>query len=1020
KSRSIEASDRMKTAILPVRGMTCHSCVNSITNALKFSQGINSVVVSLENENATVEYDEELIKEQDIIQVIENCGFEVPILSNVNLISPLASEFAPFTNVTLKDSPYQESFPLKTIKNHTFDLDKIRVCQIHVRGMTCASCVNSIEKHLRGVSGIESIKVSLLAERAVVEYNADIINDHKISEMINSIGFEASPIQPKREDKIEVQIFGMKNSLHVEEIKQELFKVPGILSVSIDFNTTIGVIQFDKEQLGVRDIVDKIENIGDSGFSVLIYDNSQKTQLESLARTREITEWRRAFYQSLAFAIPVFLVSMVLPGFAWGSALVDVMLLPGIYSGDLISLILTIPVQFGIGKRFYITSYKALKHKSATMDVLIVLGTTSAFTFSCFAMFYALIVYPHDRPSSVFFDTSTMLITFVTFGRYLENMAKGKTSVALSKLMSLTPAVTTIFIKDPKTGDIIEEKKIPTELVQVGDMVKIVPGDKIPADGIVISGQSTVDESMVTGEADPVTKRPGDLVIVKLVEEAQTSKAPIQEFADTVAGYFVPIVICLGGLTFIGWMILARIIHPLPDIFSQDESYFMVCLKLCISVIVVACPCALGLSTPTAVMVGTGVGAQNGILIKSGIALETGHKVTKVVFDKTGTLTKGQLDVVHYELMTENPDLTKERFFEIVGAAESSSEHPLGRSITNYGKKILYIETYNADVSDFESFSGLGIKCTVNLKTDRTNTNQKTDFTTPDIKTYDVLIGNERLLAQHNGIILPESVVTLKETQERLGHTTVLVSIDLELVGLIFLSDIIKPESKIAVGALRRMGIDVVMVTGDQLLTAQTIASQCGITEIHAGVSPKGKTQIIQSIQREGRGNIVAMVGDGINDSPALAAANLGIALCSGTDIAIEAADIVLMRPDMTDVVASIDLSRTIFKRILLNFLWACLYNLLGIPFAMGLFLPWGYHLHPMMAGFAMACSSVSVVCSSLLLRWWTKPIWVDDGKGGVRRVKDDSGLINTIISTLKTGPTMPRGYRRLAVEDEV
>ncbi|CAG8567286.1 14086_t:CDS:2 [Cetraspora pellucida] len=1041
--------DLGQSVILPVRGMTCHSCVHSITSALKIVQGINSVVVSLENENATVEYDEELVKEQDIIQVIENCGFEVPIISKVNLISPLVSEFAPFTNITLKNSPHQESFPLKTIKNHTFDPDKIRVCQINVRGMTCASCVNNIEKHLRGVSGIESIKVSLLAERAVVEYNTDVINDHKIAEIINSIGFEASPIQPKREDRIEIQIFGMKNSSNVEEIKQELFKVPGIFNVSIDFNTTIGVIQFDKEQLGVRDIVDKIENIGDSGFSVLIYDNSQKTQLESLARTREITEWRRAFYQSLAFAIPVFLVSMVLPGFAWGSVLVDVMLLPGIYSGDLISLILTIPVQFGVGKRFYITSYKALKHKSATMDVLIVLGTTSAFTFSCFAMFYALIFYPHDRPSSVFFDTSTMLITFVTFGRYLENMAKGKTSIALSKLMSLTPAVTTIFIKDPKTADIIEEKKIPTELVQVGDLVKIVPGDKIPADGTVISGQSTVDESMVTGEADPVTKRPGDLVIggtvnelgtfdmevtragsdtalsqiVKLVEEAQTSKAPIQEFADTVAGYFVPVVICLGGLTFVGWMVLTRIMYPLPEIFA-DESYFMVCLKLCISVIVVACPCALGLSTPTAVMVGTGVGAQNGILIKSGGALETGHKVTKVVFDKTGTLTKGQLDVVHYELMIENSELTKEIFFEIIGAAESSSEHPLGRSITNHGKKILCIETYGANVSDFQSFSGLGIKCTVSLKTDRTNTKQKTDSTITDIKTYDVLIGNERLLTQHNGIMLPESAVTLKETQERLGHTTVLVSIDKELVGLIFLSDIIKPESKIAVGALRRMGIDVIMVTGDQLLTAQTIASQCGITEVHAGVSPKGKTQIIQSIKCEGRGNIVAMVGDGINDSPALAAADLGIALCSGTDIAIEAADIVLMRPDMTDVVASIDLSRTIFKRIRLNFLWACLYNLLGIPFAMGLFLPWGYHLHPMMAGFAMACSSVSVVCSSLLLRWWTKPIWVDDGKGGVRRVKDDSGLINTVIATLKTGPTMPRGaatgYRRLAVEDEM
>ncbi|CAG8707013.1 10192_t:CDS:1, partial [Acaulospora morrowiae] len=962
-----------KSTILPVLGMTCNSCVNSITNSLKSIPGINSVMVSLADENASVEYDEKLITEEKIIETIKNCGFDVPVVSDLSLKSSLASEFAAFTNITLKNTPYQEYVPLKTIATHCVDLEKIKTSQIQVCGMTCASCVNNIESHLRAVPGMVSIKVSLLSERATVEHDPDVLDEHQITEMINGIGFKATLMKPKQEGTVDLQIFGMRDSSNADVIKRELGKVSGILNVSIDFSTSIATIQFDKALLGIRDIVNHIEGFG---VNALVNDNSQKIQLESLTRTKEITEWRSSFYRSLMFAIPVFLVSMVLPEFGWGSNLVDIELLPGIYSGDLICLILTVPVQFGVGRRFYETSFKALKHRSTTMDVLIVLGTTSAFVFSSFTMLYALISSEHKRPS-VFFDTSTMLITFVTLGRYTENLAKGKTSVALSKLMSLTPTTALILIKDAKTGEITGEKKIPTELIQVGDIVRIVPGDKIPADGTVISGSSSVDESMVTGEANAVDKKIGDIIIggtvnirgafemevtrsgsdtalsqiVKLVEEAQTSKAPIQQFADTVAGYFVPVVIILGVLTFFGWMILSKVMDPLPDVFEQGGSYFMVCLKLCISVIVVACPCALGLSTPTAVMVGTGVGAQNGILIKGGESLEAGHKVTKVVFDKTGTLTKGQLEVSYFELMTDNLDLTKEVFFAIVGAAESFSEHPLGVSIANYGKALLGIEAYDAQVKDFESLTGMGIKCTVILN----------NAYSVSEKTFDILIGNAQYLSQHKNISIPKSIDENKEAQERLGRTSVLVAINNEFAGIIFLSDTIKPESKLAVGALSNMGISVVMVTGDQLLTAQAIASQCGITDVHAGVSPKGKTQIIQSLQLEGKGNVVAMVGDGINDSPALAAANVGIALCSGTDIAMEAADIVLMRSDITDVVAAIDLSRTILRRIRYNFIWACMYNIVGIPLAMGFFLPWGYHLHPMMAGAAMACSSVSV-----------------------------------------------------------
>ncbi|RIA96575.1 hypothetical protein C1645_796128 [Glomus cerebriforme] len=992
----------MTFEVIPINGMTCQSCVRSITNAVSSLSGISNITVSLENNEALVSFDSSKITKSTIIETIEICGFDVPLTSDTSNIN--SAEFAAFTNIALKKPQEEDSYPLKVIKTHNFDSDSIQVCQIQVLGMTCASCVNSIEKNCCEAAGIISIKVSLLAERAIVEYDSDILDENSIAELIDSLGFKATPIKPKREDSVDLQIFGMRTPDHAQLIERELLKVSGIIGVSINFSTTLATVQFDKESLGVRDIVDQIENLK---FNALIYDNSQKAQLESLTRTREITEWRSAFYRSLIFAIPVFFISMVFPGFEWGRKLVHIELIRGIYSGDLSALLLTIPVQFGVGKRFYDSSYKALKHKTATMDVLIVIGTTSAFVFSCFSMIFALIVDGHEP--SVFFDTSTMLITFVTFGRYLENLAKGKTSVALSKLMSLTPATTTILIKNSKTGEITGEKKIPTELIQVGDVVKIFPGDKVPADGTVILGQSSVDESMVTGEVNPVNKRLGDLVIggtvnglgtfdmevtragsdtalsqiVKLVEEAQISKAPIQEFADTVAGYFVPVVIGLGILTFVGWMILAQVLNPPPEIFNNGGNYFIVCLKLCISVIVVACPCALGLSTPTAVMVGTGVGAQNGILIKGGGPLEVGHKVTKIVFDKTGTLTKGQLGVAYYEIITNNLELTKETFFAIVGAAESSSEHPLGRSIVNYGKKLLDIETFDADVSEFEAFVGLGIKCNVILNTSYSAVVPLSSTTNTTSKLYNVLIGNYKFLSNRHRIFIPNEAMNIKESQERLGRTAVLVAINESFAGCIFLSDTVKPEAKIAVGALRSMGISVAMVTGDQLLTAEAIAAQCDITEIHAGVSPKGKTQIVQSLQHEGKGNVVAMVGDGINDSPALAAADLGIALCSGTDIAMEAADIVLMRGDITDVVAAIDLSRTIFKRIKLNFVWASLYNILGIPLAMGLFIPWGFHLHPMLAGAAMACSSVSVVCSSLLLKWWNKPHWVDNGPDG-------------------------------------
>ncbi|KAH7045693.1 haloacid dehalogenase-like hydrolase-domain-containing protein [Linnemannia elongata] len=1048
-------SSTKQTITLPVVGMTCMSCVNAITSVVSAMPGIDNILVSLKQHQATVDFDASVVSVAQVVEAIEDCGFDVPFdLSSLPPSSSAVGEKsgdvkqAPTTNPSSKSVTPASSSLFTTIEIPSTQ-QKVRTAQLSVQGMTCASCVASIERSLKGTPGLVSIKVALLAERATIEYLEGQTSPQAVADLIEEIGFESAPIQsnhtrrrrrnrnrgsnngghcgggvvPQESDgedededemvsTVDLQIFGMTCASCVNAIETELRKEPGILSVAVSLTLQAAKIEYDDQVLGVRNIVERIEDLG---FDALLApERSQNAQVESLGRTKEITEWRRALRISFAFAFPVFLLSMIFPMFAWGREFYGTPIGLGIVLGDLVALVLTVPVQFGIGRRFIVSAYKSLKHGVATMDVLVSLGTLSAFTFSIFSMLYT--VFSPDHPkATVFFDTSSMLITFVTIGRYLENMAKAKTSVALSKLMRLTPPTCTIYVLDPVTGERLSEKQIASELIQKGDLIKVVPGDKIPTDGVVVSGQSTVDESMVTGEAIPINKTVGSLVIggtvnglgtfdmeavrvgsetalaqiVQLVEDAQTSKAPIQAYADMIASYFVPSVIFAAILTFVVWMILSHTLlaDKLPGMFIKEPSKLVACLKLCISVVVVACPCALGLATPTAVMVGTGVGAQHGILIKSGTALEEAQKITKVLFDKTGTLTVGKLTVASWSLQTPTPtaastnntngssssssaasleSLTDKDLFTIIGAAESSSEHPLGRAVASYAKQQLSsTSNFAATVSDFSASTGQGIECTVTLPS--------SSFS------YRVIIGNKSWLTDRQ-ISLPTDTLTQDQnSQERLGRTTILVALNSHFIGWISLSDTIKPESARTVARLQQMGIQVAMVTGDQPLVAQVIASECGISpqNVHAGVSPAGKTALVRRLQEED-GHIVAMIGDGINDSPALAQSDLGIALVSGTDIAMEAADMVLMRSDLTDVVAAIDLCRTIYRRIRYNFAWASIYNILGVPLAMGVLLPWGYHIHPMLAGLMMAVSSVSVVLSSLMLKRWKKPLVED------------------------------------------
>ncbi|KAJ5230790.1 hypothetical protein N7489_011498 [Penicillium chrysogenum] len=1011
------SATQLSVTNLAVEGMTCGACTSAVEGGLNGVSGVNSVDVSLLSERAVVEHDAGIITPEQIAELIEDRGFGARVLDT----SLVGSKEPSASADTEKESG-------------------LLVTTVAIGGMTCGACTSSVQGALGSVAGVIQFNISLLAERAVVVHDPTILPASKIPDLVEDAGFDASIVSSeaqasisKKTQQVNLSLHGLRDGVSATALEDNLLQQPGVQSASIKMATSRIALTFDPSTIGIRSIVEVIEA---AGYNALIVDSDDtNAQIQSLSKTKEIQEWKRAFIIAASFAVPVFLISMILPMYLPGIDFGSFALIPGLYLGDLICLALTIPVQFGIGKRFYVTSFKSLKHRSPTMDVLVMLGTSAAFFYSCFTMIMALCGMDHKRPSTVF-DTCTMLITFVTLGRWLENRAKGQTSAALSRLMCLTPSMTTIY-EDPIAAEKLAErwaskpingapeqaslaedmtvnhKCIPTELIQVGDVVILHPGDKVSADGVVIQGESYVDESMISGEALPIHKKKGSQIIagtvngtnsidfkvirvgkdtqlsqiVKLVQDAQTSRAPIQRMADIVAGYFVPTIIGLGLITFFGWMFLSHILPHPPTIFEMAGSggRVMVCLKLCISVIVFACPCALGLSTPTAVMVGTGVGAEHGILVKGGAVLEAATKVTHVVFDKTGTLTTGQMRVADTRIepqWTMN-DWRRQLWWLIVGLAEAGSEHPIGRAI--FSTAISESGHPGEDglpgsTGDVDNYVGKGVSAVV----EPTSSGQRIR--------HHVLLGNASFLRSKDVLVPadadPDSGAPVDDPEADIpkpgataaGITRIHVAIDNRYAGTISLQDTVKETAVAAVAALHRMGISTSMVTGDTLSTAISIATAVGIptSTIHASVSPSEKRSIISALQAEGER--VAMVGDGINDSPALATASVGIALASGTDVAVEAADIVLMRPDdLLSVPASLSLSRSVFKRIKLNLIWACMYNVIGLPFAMGIFLPFtGFMLPPMAAGAAMALSSVSVVVSSLLLKFWRRPSWME------------------------------------------
>jgi Cu+-exporting ATPase len=815
--------------------------------------------------------------------------------------------------------------------------------------MTCATCVRRVEEGLRQMPGVLSAVVNFATEKAQVEYDKDITDAAALQRKVLDLGYEAFvDTAGLRQQKTTISVGGMTCAACVRRVENALREVEGVLDVNVNLATARATVLHEARWAGVQALARAVTEQGYEFLGELT--DSFDDPIEK-ARARELKELTLKVVCGAILSVIIFFGSMQ----HWFGFLHfiphQVMLLS--------MFVLTAPAVFWVGSRFFVGAWKAAKQKTSDMNTLVAVGALSAYVYSAAATFF-----PHFFESAgvaphVYYDGAAMIITLILLGRLLEARAKGKTSGAIKKLMGLKPKTAHVL----RDGD---EMEIPVDALQMGDIVLVKPGEKVPVDGVVLSGQSTLDESMLTGESMPVAKETGQKVfaatmnktgsftfratgvgsetmlahIIRMVEEAQGSKAPIQRLADKVASIFVPIVFVIAFVTFALWYFL-----PADAGFSRALINF-------VSVLVIACPCALGLATPTAIMVGTGLGAQSGILIKGGEALEKIHQLTVIVFDKTGTLTRGEPEVTD---VVAAAGFDEGFVLAVAAALEKTSEHPLARAIL---RRAQTRQTVSGPAEQFLALSGMGARGFVDGKL--------------------CLIGN-RLLMSDQGISidLPDSAAAGLEGE---GKTVVYVASEKKIIGLIALADVPKASAGQAVKSLKHRGLKVAMVTGDNKGTAASIAAQLGIERVMAEVLPGSKADEIRKLQAEGE--VVAMVGDGINDAPALAAADVGIAIGAGTDVAIEAADITLIRDDLKAVPEAIALSFATMRVIRQNLFWAFIYNIIGIPIAAGVLYPFfGILLNPEFAAAAMAFSSVSVVSNSLRLR----RVW---GKGEGSRSK--------------------------------
>jgi len=1165
-----------------VGGMHCSSCSNAIERALIALPGVTSASVALLSETALITYVASLLSPSDIVEAIEDTGFDAKIQST--------------TTSTISQPP---SPPTSSSSTYTFSIE----------GMHCSACSTAVETALLAVPGVKCASVSLSLHQVQIQFlpsasstsiDLGIDVEAKLIGAIEGCGFDAKMLSTYHQssnssssrnninkfggqadsDVFKFRVTGMTCSSCSSAVEAVLKALPGVSHASVNLMLATAEVDYNPSLIGPRDMIRAVEEAGFDGAPITD-DQTRSSALADRNEAETLAWWRQLRIASF-FTLPVFMVAMIFPHLQWMRWLYTTTFW-GFPLDELIKWGFTTPVQYGSGWRFHKGAWVALQRGRANMDVLVSMGTNASYIYSVIAVLnHRFLHYNTDTSHSEgmqqgmmmtgyettdFFETSAILITFVLFGKYLESKAKGKTSEALTKLCQLAPATATVIKIDPATGCVVKEEEVSTALLHRGDVIKVLGGANVPVDGIIVQGSSYVDESMLTGEPEPVPKRIGDPVyggtvnngggplqfkasrvgsdtalgqIVRLVESAQLSKAPIQAFADKVSQVFVPVIVALAVFTWFVWFIAGLAEWYPPDWRPQGHNAVLFALLFGIAVLVIACPCALGLATPTAVMVGTGVAASHGILIKGGAALERAARVGTVVFDKTGTLTEGKPHVVDFRQFeikgatsrTGAVVVQPEDVCALAAAVEAHSEHPIASALLNfvdaYAAQAWHAENNDennttGDINGEDSntsnnsmlvtipllsSSSLVAKNAKTMPMHPATTNKKinTSFSSTDpqhvrrrqqqqqqprlmtgdvevvlgkgikghvtipntISSYESLVaiqsqtppsptkrtsgtgtgigtgrrvfsssmqnkvgtsitttatgakedgdddylassfsvrvclGNKAMMADY-GITVPQEVDAFVRSMEASGCTCIYVSVGIQLLAAIAVMDPIKPEARGVIAALHHMGLQCVMLTGDNWRTARAIADQIGISRVVAEVLPDGKVAQVAELQKEsqlrylelhsqstssssylgitgtssggGGPRWVAMVGDGVNDSPALAQADIGIAVGSGADIAIEAADCVLMKSDLEDVLTALDLCKTTFNRIRLNYLWALGYNVLMVPVAAGVLYPAAHiQLPPWVAGACMALSSVSVVFSSLLLRRYEKP----------------------------------------------
>jgi P-type Cu+ transporter len=812
----------------------------------------------------------------------------------------------------------------------------VKAESLKINGMTCAACAAASERAVKKLPGVEEAAVNFATEKLLVKFEDGKLTIEEIKAAVAKAGYEA--VEEHVDKEVTIPVGGMSCAACAKAIDRAVGKVSGVSSVSVNFATEKAVVKYDPSVARISEIK---QTIVKAGYTPLALEGAKAVDEHKAAKEREIRTLWTKFAVSATFAIPLLYIAMgAMMGWPLPAA-INAMNYPLRYA--LLEIALVIPV-IAAGHRFYIVGFSAIWRRAPNMDSLIAMGTSAAILYSLTSVF-GIAAGNFKAVNSLYFETAGVIITLILLGKSLEAVSKGRTSESIKKLMGLQPKTATVIQKGA-------EIELPIKEVEEGDLILVKPGERIPVDGEIVSGRTSVDESMLTGESIPVEKSVGDKVIgasvnkngsiqfkatkvgtdtvlahiIKLVEDAQGSKAPIAQMADIVSGYFVPVVFAIALVSAGIWLLLGH------------DAVFA--LTVFVAVLTIACPCALGLATPAAIMVGTGRGAENGVLIKSGIALETAHKVNTIVFDKTGTLTKGRPETTDIVVAV---GFSEEELLSLAASAEKASEHPLGEAIVRAAeeRKVPFLP-----VADFEAVPGFGIKASMGGKS--------------------VLAGNAKLL-KANCIDFDIAFGTADRLAGE-GKTPMYIAIDGKYAGIIAVADVVKESSAKAIAALHGMGIKVAMITGDSRKTAEAIARTVSIDTVLSEVLPQDKAEEVKKLQAQG--HVVAMVGDGINDAPALAQADIGIAIGSGTDVAMESADIVLMRSDLMDVPTAIKLSKKVIRNIKQNLFWAFGYNVLGIPVAAGVLYAFGGPLlNPILAAAAMSLSSVSVLTNALRLR---------------------------------------------------